>query len=187
MTYWFWLRIKRLNQLYMIYPHASWHGDCRYRDVSRSSLSGGWIRIGELISWCFFWLCWVFIAVRGLSLGVVTRELLVVMVCGLITAVASPCRARALGAWASVVVAHGLSCSVACGIQIRDWTHVPCIGRWTLNHLITREVPEFFKKNFFYWSIVDYNVVLLNSKSQQSDSYIYVCVFFFIFFFHYRL
>ena len=24
--------------------------------------------------------------------------------------------------------------------QIRDQTHVPCIGRWILNHWITREV-----------------------------------------------
>ena len=36
------------------------------------------------------------------------RELLLVVVCGLLTVVASRCRARALGMWASVVVAHGL-------------------------------------------------------------------------------
>ena len=51
------------------------------------------------------------------------------------------------GAWApgmqaSVVVAHGLSCPVACGIFLdpRDWAPVSCIGRWSLNHWTTREV-----------------------------------------------
>ena len=54
----------------------------------------------------------------------------------------SCCGARALGAWASVVVAHGLSCSVACGIfQTRARTRVPCIGRRILNHCATREAP----------------------------------------------
>ena len=42
----------------------------------------------------------------------------------------------------SVVVVHGLSCSVACGI-FPDWdtsqTSVPCIARWILNHWATRE------------------------------------------------
>ena len=47
----------------------------------------------------FFWLCWVFVAVRGLSL---------VAVPGLLIAEASRCGARALGAPASVVVARGL-------------------------------------------------------------------------------
>ena len=28
--------------------------------------------------------------------------------------------------------------------RIRDWTHVSCIGRWTLNHWTTREVPPSF-------------------------------------------
>ena len=26
---------------------------------------------------------------------------------------------------------------------IRDWTHIPCIRRWTLNHLTAREVPPY--------------------------------------------
>ena len=52
----------------------------------------------------------------------------------------SSCGAQALGHVGSVVVAHGLSFSIACGILPRDQTSVPCIGRWTLNHGITREV-----------------------------------------------
>ena len=45
-------------------------------------------------------------------------------------------------AQASVVVAHGLSCSVACGSsRTRARTCVPCTGRRILNHGATREAP----------------------------------------------
>ena len=44
--------------------------------------------------------------------------LLFIMVRGFLIAVASHCGARVLGAWASVVVAGGLSGSVACGISL---------------------------------------------------------------------
>ena len=37
----------------------------------------------------------------------------------------SCCGAQALGTWASVVVAHGLSCSMACGIFL-DQRSNPC-------------------------------------------------------------
>ena len=40
----------------------------------------------------------------------------------------------------SLIVAHRLSCPAACGIfQNRDWTCVPCISMWILNHWTTRE------------------------------------------------
>ena len=59
----------------------------------------------------FFWLHSVFIAVAAgaafSSYG--KRELLFTAVCEL--------GAQALGTWASVVAAHGLSCSTACGIS----------------------------------------------------------------------
>ena len=46
-----------------------------------------------------------------------------------------------VGSWAPGIVAHGLSCPMACGIfQTRGWTHVPWIGRQILNHCTTREV-----------------------------------------------
>ena len=70
----------------------------------------------------------------------------------------SCCRAWALGVWASVlvafrlsscglraldtssvVVAHGLSCSAACGIFPRTQTRVPCTDRRIPNHCATRE------------------------------------------------
>ena len=61
------------------------------------------------------------------------------------------CGARALGAWASVVVARGLSSCGALGLvalrhvgspRTRARTRVPCIGRRILNHCTTREVPD---------------------------------------------
>ena len=42
------------------------------------------------------------------------------------------CGARALGVWASVVVAHGLRCSVACGI-FPDQGSNPCPLHWQEN------------------------------------------------------
>ena len=50
----------------------------------------------------------------------------------------------------SVVVAHGPSCSVACGSsQTRARTHVPCIGRQILNHCATREARD--SSTFCMW------------------------------------
>ena len=47
----------------------------------------------------------------------------------------------------SVVVVHGLSCSVACGTFPGTWdqTHGPCIGRQILIHCTTREVLHILK------------------------------------------
>ena len=50
--------------------------------------------------------------------------------------------ARRLQSAGSVVVAHGFSCSKACGIfPDRGLNHVPCTGRRILNHRTTREGP----------------------------------------------
>ena len=108
------------------------------------------------------WLHWVFVAAGGLS-PVVEKG--VRLSC---SAWASPCgglsccKAQALGAWASVIATSRLSsCSsralerglssfddwvtplhLVGSSQTRDRTHVPCIGRWFLNHWIPREVLE---------------------------------------------
>ena len=51
----------------------------------------------------------------------------------------------ALYSTGSIVVAHGLGCSLACGIsQTRDQTCVSCIGRQVVNHWTTKEIPIFF-------------------------------------------
>ena len=74
----------------------------------------------------------------------------------------SCCGAQALGVWASVVVARGLSscgswalerrlssCGTRAQLLCSMWDlpgpgiepFVPCVGRWILNHCATREVP----------------------------------------------
>ena len=105
-----------------------------------------------------YWLWWVFVAICGLSLVVVSG--------------ANFCCSGFLSMVASVVVEHRLlSAPVlvvgACGLsrclqlagsepsglvilwhvvssQTRDWTSVPCIARWILNHWTTREVPSLY-------------------------------------------
>ena len=58
--------------------------------------------------------------------------------------------------WASVVVCTGLVVPQHVGsFQTRDQTCVPCIGRWTLNHCTTREVP---KLNF--WLKISWKEIL---------------------------
>ena len=91
----------------------------------------------KIINWFYFWLCWVFIAVHGLSLDTMNRATLHCNVwashCGNFYC----CGAQALGPQASivaacgfwgagsVVVAHGLSCSAACGIFLGQGSN-PC-------------------------------------------------------------
>ena len=58
--------------------------------------------------------------------------LLFVAVRGLLISVASRCRAWAVGAQASVVVAQGLSCSAACGI-FPDQGSNPCPLHWQVD------------------------------------------------------
>ena len=71
------------------------------------------------------------------------------------------CGARALGVQASVVVAHGLSCSAACGI-FPDQGSNPCPLHWQAD-------------SFFFFKRCVYNVNDISS--------ITCCGFFFFFFF----
>ena len=79
-----------------------------------------------LFLFIYFWLCWVFVAVRGLSLVAMSGATLCC------SARASRCsgfscrRARALGVWASVVVARGLS---SCGLWAPEHRLSSC-GAW---------------------------------------------------------
>ena len=59
----------------------------------------------------YFWLCWVFVAACGLSLVVASAGYSLLRCAG------------------SVVVAHGLSCSAACGI-FPDQGSNPCPLHW---------------------------------------------------------
>ena len=64
----------------------------------------------------YFWLCWVFVSVRGLSLVVASGDHSSSQCAGL--SLSRPLLLRSPGSRraGSVVVAHGPSCSVACGI-----------------------------------------------------------------------
>ena len=89
----------------------------------------------------YFWLHWVFIAARGLSLVAASGGCSSLRCTGFSLGGFSCCRAWALGAWASVVVpcglwnagsvvvAHGLSCSAACRI-FPDQGSNPCLLHW---------------------------------------------------------
>ena len=63
------------------------------------------------------------------------------------------CRAQGLGTHVSVVVAHRLRCSTACGTYLDQRSNrVPCTGRRILNHWAPREVPTYdlFKNLIIY-------------------------------------
>ena len=64
----------------------------------------------------YFWLCWVFVSVRGLSLVAASGGHSSLRRAGL--SLSRPLLVRSTGSrrTGSVVVAHGLSCSTACGI-----------------------------------------------------------------------
>ena len=59
----------------------------------------------------------------------------------------SCCQAQVLEQRASAVVAHGLSCHTMHGVfpDQGNWTWVPCIHRWILNHWTNSKVPKIFK------------------------------------------
>ena len=109
----------------------------------------------------YLWLCWVFVSVRGLSLVVASRGHSSSRCAGL--SLLWPLLLRSTGSRRadSVILAHGPSCSVACGIfpdqgsnprplhwqaDSKPLHHQGSPGRWILNHCATREVPK--KDNF---------------------------------------
>ena len=105
----------------------------------------------------YFWLRWVFISVRGLSLVVASGGHSSSLCAGL--SLSRPLLLRSTGSKraGSVVVAHGPSCSAACrdlprpglepvspALAGRLSTTAPPgkpLRRWILNHWTTREVP----------------------------------------------
>ena len=112
----------------------------------------------------FFWLCWVFIAVRGLSLvaasggysslrctGFSLRWLLLLWSTGSRRMGFSSCSMRAQQLWltgsraqAQQLWRTGLVALRHVGSsRTRDRTCVPCIGRRILNHCATREALDF--------------------------------------------
>ena len=77
----------------------------------------------------YFWLCWVLVSVRGLSLVAASRGHSSSRCAGL--SLSQPLLLWSTGSRdrGSVVVAHGLSCSAACGI-FPDQGSNPCPLHW---------------------------------------------------------
>ena len=77
----------------------------------------------------YLWLCWVFVSVRGLSLVVASGGHSSLRCAGL--SLSRPLLPRSTGSRraGSVVVAHGPSCSAACGI-LPDQGSNPCPLHW---------------------------------------------------------
>ena len=77
----------------------------------------------------YFWLCWVFVSVRGLSLVAASGGHSSSRCAGL--SLSRPLLLRSTGSRraGSVVVAHGPSCSAACGI-FPDQGSNPCALHW---------------------------------------------------------
>ena len=77
----------------------------------------------------YFWLCWVFVSVWGLSLVVASRGHSSSRCAGL--SLSRPLLLQSTGSRraGSVVVVHGLSCSAACGI-FPDQGSNPCALHW---------------------------------------------------------
>ena len=77
----------------------------------------------------YFWLCWVFVSVRGLSLVVASGGHSSSRCAGL--SLSWPLLLQSTGSRhaGSVVVAHGPSCSTACGI-FPDQASNPCPLHW---------------------------------------------------------
>ena len=109
---------------------------CRtYFDVS-SDIAGrltqpwwGFVLFCFLIVFIYFWLCWIFVSVRGLSLVAASGGHSSSRCAGL--SLLRPLLLRSTGSrrTGSVVVAHGLSRSVACGI-LPDQSLNPCPLHW---------------------------------------------------------
>ena len=93
----------------------------------------------------YFWLCWVFVSVRGLSLVVASGGHSSSRCAGL--SLSRPLLLQSTGSRhaGSVVVAHGPSCSVACGI-FPDQGSNPCPLHWQADFqpLCHQGSPNFF-------------------------------------------
>ena len=102
-----------------------------------------------LFLYLFTWLAWVFVAAPGLSPVVANggvEGLLSIAEYGLLIAVVSLVAEHGFqGTWAQQLPRRGLTAPWHVGsFQIRNWTGVPCISRWILNHWTTRKSLHHF-------------------------------------------
>ena len=104
----------------------------------------------------YFWLCWVFVSVRGLSLAAASGGHSSSRCAGLSLSRPLLLQSASSRRTGSVVVAHGPSCSAAFGI-FPDQDSNPCPLHWQadsqpLRHQGSPRWPHFEVKLFFsYW------------------------------------
>ena len=99
----------------------------------------------------YFWLCWVFVSARGLSLVAASGGHSSSRCAGLSLSWPLLMRSTSSRHAGSVVVAHGLSCSAACRIP-PDQGLNPCPLHWQADSQPLRHQgspPLFFKTNLF--------------------------------------
>ena len=131
-----------------------WLGTCFSRELLRNFWVPSWdSSLGVILFFFFnlliyFCLHWVFMATQGLSLVAVSGGYSSLRCAGfslwwllLLGSTGSKVQAQHLWHMGLVALQHEGSS------QIRDWTHVSCIGRRILHHWATREAPRISTSN----------------------------------------
>ena len=129
------------------------------------------------ILFIYFWLCWVFVPVRGLSPAVASGVHSSSRCAGL--SLSRPLLLRSIGSSraGSVVVAHGPSCSTACGI-FPDQGSNPRPLHWQADSQPLRHQgsPRYYFFKNFYWSIVDLQCCIGFRCTAKWISYTYIYI-----------
>ena len=117
----------------------------------------------------YFWLCWVFVSVRGLSLVAASGDRSSSRCAGLSLSRPLPLRSTGFRRAGSVVVDHGPSCSAACGI-FPDQGSNPCPLHWQadsqpLRHQGNPNISYVFKKMSY---------ILLNAYTSKLPTLFFV-------------
>ena len=126
----------------------------------------------------YFWLCWVFVSVRGLSLVAASRGHSSSRCAGLSLSWPLLLRSTVSRRAGSVVVIHGLSCSVACGI-FPDQGSNPCPLHWQADsqplHHQGSPISQFFKKFTEKFLPQNYQILYISKITLPSLKSIYSC------------
>ena len=122
----------------------------------------------------YFWLCWVFVSVRGLPLVAASGGHSSSRCAGLCRGL-SCCGARAPDAQAQQLWLTGpVALRHVGSSQTRARTRVPCIGRRILNHCATREALKFLngpQENFLQNQIMRQLAVVVNDIDSSQTSW----------------
>ena len=182
------IRVDALTYLFLyLYGCMYANIDCFLPSPSPLPKKGG-IKTHIFVTWFFFfnfiylfiylWLCWVFVSVRGLSLVVASGGHTSSRYTGL--SLSRPLLLRSTGSRCagSVIVAHGPSCSAACGI-FPDQGLNPCRLHWQADSQPLRHQgsPWFFKYLIGYIFSSHYiQIWIILFKKKKIYLFIYLAV-----------